>query len=58
VCRGLYLLKRIDRIFTDHPVYGSRRLEVVPFRQGVSVGRRRIRRLMRKLGPAACSLPA
>jgi putative transposase len=25
----LHLLKRLDRIFTDHPVYGRRRLQVV-----------------------------
>src|SRR6267143_3356508 len=46
----LELLKRLDRIFTDHPVYGSRRLRVALLRQGISVGRRRVRRLMRKLG--------
>jgi putative transposase len=46
----LDLLKRLDRIFTDHPVYGSRRLQVALLREGVSVGRRRVRRLMRKLG--------
>src|SRR2546429_543091 len=46
----LELLKRLDRIFTNHPVYGSRRLQVALFREGVSVGRRRVRRLMRKLG--------
>ena len=45
----LELLKRLDRIFTDHPVYGSRRLQVALLREGVSNGRRRIRRLMRKL---------
>src|ERR1700724_689930 len=46
----LELLERLDRIFTDHPVYGSRRLQVALLREGVSVGRRRVRRLMRKLG--------
>jgi putative transposase len=44
------LLERLDRVFTDHPVYGSRRLQVALLRQGISVGRRRVRRLMRKLG--------
>ncbi len=44
------LLKRLDRIFTEHPVYVSRRLQVVLSREGVEVGRRRIRRLMKKLG--------
>ena len=46
----LELLKRHDRIFTGHPVYGSRRLQVALLREGGSVSRRRIRRLMRKLG--------
>jgi putative transposase len=42
----LDLLKRLDRIFTDHPVYGSRRLQVALLREGISVGRRRVRRLI------------
>ena len=46
----LELLKRLDRIFTDHPVYGSRRLQVALLREGISVGRQRVRRLMKKLG--------
>ena len=37
-------------MFTDNPVYGSRRFQVALLRQGISVGRRRVRRLMRKLG--------
>jgi putative transposase len=45
----LELLERVDRIFTDHPVYGSRRLQVALLREEVPVGRRRVRRLMRKL---------
>ena len=49
----LDLLNRLDRIFTEHPVYGSRRLQVALLREGISVGRRRIRRLMRKLGLCA-----
>src|SRR6201994_3668669 len=49
----LDLLNRLDRIFTEHPGYWSRRLQVVLLREGISVGRRRIRRLMRKLGLAA-----
>src|SRR5438270_39883 len=44
------LPKRLDRIFTDSPVYGSRRLQVALLREGISMGRRRVRRLMRKLG--------
>jgi len=38
VRRKLDLLKRLDRIFTDHPVYGSRRLQVALLREGVLVG--------------------
>ena len=49
----LDLLSRLDRIFTEHPVYGSRRLQVALLREGVSVGRRRIRRLTRRLGLCA-----
>lgn len=44
------LLKRLERIFTEYPVYGSRRLQVARAREGVEVGRRRIRRLMKKMG--------
>jgi putative transposase len=47
------LLNRLDRTFTEHPVYGSRRLQVALLREGISVGRRRLRRLMRKLGLCA-----
>ena len=50
---GLDLLKRLDRIFINHPVYGSRRLQVALLREGISIGRRRVRRLMRKLGMGA-----
>src|SRR6202007_2189127 len=45
----LEALKRLDRIFTRHPVYGSRRLQVTLLREGIPIGRRRVRRLMRKL---------
>jgi hypothetical protein len=33
----LDLLARLDRIFTDHPVYGSRRLQVALASEGVAV---------------------
>lgn len=46
----LALMRRIDRLFTDHPMYGSRRMQVMLGREGTSVGRRRIQRLMRRLG--------
>jgi hypothetical protein len=54
----LDLLNRLDRIFTEHPVYGARRLRVMLLREGISVGRRRIRRLMRKLGRGWPKVPA
>ena len=31
----LEALKRLDRIFTRHPVYGSRRLQVTLSREGI-----------------------
>jgi putative transposase len=43
-------LKRLDRIFANSPVYGSRRLQVTLLREWISIGRRRVRRLMKKLG--------
>lgn len=46
----LALMERIDRIFTEHPMYGSRRMQVMLARDGTLVGRRRIRRLMRRMG--------
>lgn len=46
----LELMRRIDRHFTEHPVYGSRRIQVALAREGTPVGRRRVRRLMSKLG--------
>ena len=46
----LDLLKRLDEIFTENPMYGSRRLPQMLKREGTLVGRRRIRRLMKKLG--------
>ena len=46
----LDLLKRLDELFTENPMYGSRRLQQMLKREGVVVGRHRIRRLMKKLG--------
>lgn len=46
----LDLLKRLDELFTENPMYGSRRLQQMLKREGILVGRRRIRRLMKKLG--------
>lgn len=46
----LDLLKRLDELFTENPMYGSRRLQQMLKREDVLVGRRRIRTLMKKLG--------
>ena len=46
----LDLLKRLDELFTENPMYGSRRLQQMLKRESILVGRRRIRRLMKKLG--------
>ncbi len=46
----LDLLKRLDELFTENPMYGSRRLQVMLKRDGILVGRCRILRLMKKLG--------
>lgn len=35
----LALMRRIDRIFTDHPMYGSRRMQVALAREGAPAGR-------------------
>lgn len=43
-------MRRIDEIYTAHPVYGSRRLMVELNRSGLSVGRDLVRSLMRKMG--------
>lgn len=42
----LALMRRIGRVLTDHPMYGSRRVQAVLAREGTPVGRRHIRRLM------------
>ena len=46
----LLLRRRIDEINTSHPCYGSRRMQAVLSRGGLSVSRKRIQRLMRDMG--------
>lgn len=46
----LDLLKRLDELFTENPMYGSRRLQVMLKREGIQVGRRHIRNMMREIG--------
>jgi putative transposase len=61
--RNLELMKTIDRIYTEWPWYGSRRIRAVLLREGRRVNRKRIQRLMRAMGIAgvaprrSCSRP-
>lgn len=47
---NLSLMKRIDELCTQHPYYGSRRIQRKLFREGRNLNLKRIRRLMRKMG--------
>ena len=47
---NLDLMRLIDEQFLETPYYGSRQMARHLRRQGYSVGRKRIRRLMRKMG--------
>ena len=44
------MMNRIDRIYTECPWYGSRRVSAVLTREGVSINRKRMQRLMRTMG--------
>lgn len=44
------LMKEVDRIYTDCPFYGSRRITAELNRRGYNVNRKRIQRLMRLMG--------
>ncbi|MGH7074437.1 MAG: IS3 family transposase, partial [Stellaceae bacterium] len=43
-------MRRIDELFLRYPFYGSRQMKHQLRREGVSVGRHRVRRLMRLMG--------
>ena len=47
---ALELMKRIDRVFTKYPFFGSRQITAWLRREGTVVGRHRVRRLMAKMG--------
>ena len=47
---GLALMRRIDELFLKYPFYGSRQMVRQLRRDGVCVGRHRVRRLMRLMG--------
>ncbi len=44
------LMRRLDELFMAHPFYGSRQMVRHLRREGVRVGRQRVRRLMRLMG--------
>ena len=47
---NLALMRRLDQLHLDHPVYGSRRLTVMLRREGQSINRKRVSRLLRMMG--------
>jgi len=50
---NLGLMRRLDGLHLEHPVYGSRRLTAVLQRQGLAVNRKRVQRLLRLMGVEA-----
>ena len=46
----LVIMTAIDQAFTKHPFFGSRQLQAYLRRDGIVVGRHRVRRLMRLMG--------
>lgn len=46
----LSVMTAIDRIFTQYPFFGSRQIRAYLRREGIVVGRHRVRRLMRMMG--------
>ncbi len=49
----LVLMRRIDELFTAWPFLGSRRMTALLRAEGHAINRKRVRRLMRKMGIAA-----
>ena len=47
---NLGLMRRIDELFLEYPFYGSRQMVRHLWREGICVGRHRVRRLMRLMG--------
>ena len=61
---NLALMRRLDQMHLEHPVYGSRKLTVLLRQEGLAINRKRVRRLLRLMGIEAIytkprlSLPA
>lgn len=47
---NLLLMRLIDQEYTDHPFYGSRQMRNYLRRQGYRINRKRVQRLMHKMG--------
>ena len=47
---NLALMQRIDELYTAHPFYGSRKMTAALRREGHGVNRKRVQRLMRRMG--------
>ena len=43
-------MRLIDKEYTDHPFYGTRQILNVLRRKGYKINRKRVQRLMRKMG--------
>ena len=63
LCRGTYyyqcapeteenlaLMRRLDQLHLEHPIYGSRKLTVSLRREGMAINRKRVVRLLRLMG--------
>jgi len=50
---NLGLMRRLDELHLEHPVYGSRRLTVLLQREGRAVNRKRVMRLLQVMGVEA-----
>ena len=47
---NIEIMKIIDKEYTDHPFYGTRQMRNVLMRKGYKINRKRVQRLMRKMG--------
>ena len=50
---NLGLMRRLDELHLEHPVYGSRRLTAVLRREGREINRKRVARLLQLMGVEA-----
>ena len=53
----LALMRHLDRLFTERPFYGSRRMTLQLCQEGYEINRKRVQRLMRRF-PQAYQQPS